>query len=104
MFLLGYIAAPPTMTVFSPIDWAKAGDTLMKPSVSAATAAVVSAALRLRLMKILQKLDDAHDWVRDVSYGGSRLRDAGSRSQFCELAARDHRAGRQTRWRTALRL
>src|SRR5579864_2783629 len=36
---------------------------LTKPSVSAATAAVVSAALRLRLIKILQRLDGAHDWV-----------------------------------------
>src|SRR5262249_59439909 len=66
MFLLGYIAAPPTITVFS---WAGVVSAAIMPSANAVTAAVVSAAFRAKFMKPSRSACRSHERSRNTNTG-----------------------------------
>src|SRR6516225_5594844 len=98
MFLLGYIAAPPTITVFS---WASVVSAAIMPSANAVTAAVVSAAFRAKFMKPSRSACRSHERSRSTNTGGPCAGMPGVGSQACELAAGDDRTGRQPAGRAA---
>src|SRR6516165_8766619 len=101
MFLLGYIGAPPTITVLS---WANVVPAVIMPSANAVTAAVVSAAFRARFMKSSGSACRSHERSRSINTEGARAGMPGRGSQARELAAGDDRTGRQSTRRAARRL
>src|SRR5262249_41121599 len=101
MFFDGYIAAPPTITVFSA---AKLGAVAFIARLSAKTAAPAKARAEIRFMALSGALFAVPSGGDIESYGAPETKDAGARSQVRELTGADHRAGREAGGRAARRL